>query len=72
MGGVMEHTIKKRIIEFKDGFEEWYYFGDINQDHRHIKIQNLVCLTDRKAINKARQIIGNKKAVIKIEEVSDE
>ena len=71
-GGVMEHTIKKRKIEFKDGFEYWYYFGDLNQEHRYIKIQNLVCSTDRKAINKARKIIGNKKAMIKIEEVFDE
>ena len=44
----------------------WYNFEQIPQGHRYIKISNLYCLTDKKAINQARKIIGDKEALIEI------
>lgn len=44
--------------------ETWYDFSTLNQESRYIKINALNCGTDRKAINTARKIIGDKKAVV--------
>jgi hypothetical protein len=44
----------------------WYNFEDLPQEHRYIKIANLNCGGDRKAINQARKIIGDNKAEISI------
>tara|TARA_Y100001937_G_scaffold38336_1_gene54539 strand:+ start:620 stop:802 length:183 start_codon:yes stop_codon:yes gene_type:complete len=48
--------------------DDWYSFNQLPQDKNYIKIGALRCLTDRKAINQARKILGNKKAIIKIKE----
>ena len=52
-----------KITSYNNG---WYNFEDLPQEHNYIKICNLCCSTDRKAINRARKIIGNKKAIITI------
>ena len=44
----------------------WYDFSSLPQDHSYIKVHALKCKTDRKAINTARKIIGDKKAKITI------
>ena len=51
------------IINLNNG---WYDFSKLNQSDNYIKIDALNCGTDRKAINKARKIINNKKAIITI------
>jgi len=51
------------IINLNNG---WYDFSKLNQSNNYIKIDALNCGTDRKAINKARKIINNKKAIITI------
>ena len=48
--------------------DDWYSFGELPQGENYIKIDALRCSTDRKAINRARKILGNKKAIIKIME----
>ena len=53
------------IIKLSDN---WYSFNQLPQNNNYIKIDALRCLTDRKAINRARKILGNKKAIIKIQE----
>ena len=45
----------------------WYNFEGINQEKRYIKVYNVHCITDRKAINQARKILGDKLATITIE-----
>ena len=47
-------------------FDGWYNFETMPQENRYIKIANLRCGTDRKAINQARKILGDKKVAIKI------
>tara|TARA_B000000532_G_scaffold35169_1_gene24683 strand:+ start:3888 stop:4067 length:180 start_codon:yes stop_codon:yes gene_type:complete len=47
---------------------DWYSFNELPQEGNYIKIDALRCSTDRKAINRARKILGNKKAIIKIKE----
>jgi hypothetical protein len=44
----------------------WYEFNEIPQENRYIKIEALNCGTDRKAINTARKILGDKNAQIEI------
>ena len=56
------HTLGKTSEIIKDG--DWYNFELIPQEHRYIKICNLCCKTDRKAINQARKIIGNPQAKV--------
>ena len=51
------------IINLNNG---WYDFSKLNQSNNYIKIDALNCGTDRKAINRARKIINNKKAIITI------
>ena len=51
------------IINLNNG---WYDFSKLNQSDNYIKIDALNCETDRKAINRARKIINNKKAIITI------
>ena len=51
------------IINLNNG---WYDFTKLNQSNNYIKIDALNCGTDKKAINKARKIINNKKAIITI------
>ena len=51
------------IINLNNG---WYDFSKLNQSNNYIKIEALNCGTDRKAINRARKIINNKKAIITI------
>ena len=51
------------IINLNNG---WYDFSKLNQSNNYIKIDALNCGTDRKAINRARKIIYNKKAIITI------
>jgi hypothetical protein len=53
---IMSYTIKKNGC--------WYNFESIPQEHRYIKICNLNCGTDRKAINQARKIIGDPHAKV--------
>ena len=50
----------------------WFNFEELPQEGNYIQIHNMNCGTDRKAINRARKIIGDKKAKIVIKEVSDE
>ncbi|MDP8292331.1 MAG: hypothetical protein P9M04_00785 [Candidatus Orphnella occulta] len=47
----------------------WYNFESLPQENRYIKINALNCGTDRKAINTARKILGNKQAIITIHAV---
>jgi len=42
----------------------WYNFEEIPQENRYIKIASLRSGTDRKAINLARKILGDKLANI--------
>ena len=51
------------IINLSNG---WYDFSKLNQSNNYIKIDALNCGTDKKAINRARKIINNKKAIITI------
>ena len=51
------------IINLNNG---WYDFTKLNQSNNYIKIDALNCETDRKAINRARKIINDKKAIITI------
>jgi len=51
------------IINFNNG---WYDFSKLNQSANYIQIHFLNCGTDRKAINKARKIINDKKAIVTI------
>lgn len=46
----------------------WYDFTKLDQSNNYIKIDALNCQTDRKAINRARKIIKDKKAQILIKE----
>ena len=55
------------IIKLNDN---WYSFNQLPQDNNYIKIDALRCQTDRKASNRARKILGNKKAIIKVKEKS--
>ena len=55
--------MEKIIINLNNG---WYDFTKLNQSNNYIKIDALNCGTDRKAINKARKIINDKKAIITI------
>jgi hypothetical protein len=61
---IMSYTIKK--------IGYMYNFESIPQEHRYIKICNLNCGTDRKAINQARKIIGDPhaKVAVLIEDLS--
>ena len=45
----------------------WYNFEALDQSHRYIKVANVCSGTDRKAINQARRILGDKQAPITIE-----
>ena len=62
-----EKIMTYTIIKLNDN---WYSFNQLPQDNNYIKIDALRCQTDRKAINRARKILGNKKAIIKIKEKS--
>jgi multisubunit Na+/H+ antiporter MnhE subunit len=53
------------IINLNNG---WYDFSKLDQSNNYIKIHALNCQTDRKAINRARKIIKDKKAIITIKE----
>jgi len=44
----------------------WYDFTKLDQSNNYFKISALNCMTDKKAINRARKIINNKKAIITI------
>lgn len=46
----------------------WYDFKSLPQEGRYIKIHALNCGTDRKAVNTARKIVGDKTAQIEIKE----
>ena len=45
----------------------WYDFTKLDQTHRYIKVNSLKGSTDRKAINRAKTIIGDKRAKIVVE-----
>ena len=62
-----EKIMTYTIIKLNDN---WYSFNQLPQDNNYIKIDALRCQTDRKAINRARKILGNKKAIIQIKEKS--
>ena len=49
---------------------EWYDFSELPQEHNYIKFAVMNGGTKRKAINKARKIIGDKKAKIIVKEVA--
>jgi hypothetical protein len=42
----------------------WFNFEELPQEGNYLQIHNMNCGTDRKAINRARKIIGDKKAKI--------
>ncbi len=44
----------------------WYNFEALDQSKSYIKICNLNCGTDRKAINQARKMIGEVTAEIEV------
>ena len=44
----------------------WYDFTKLDQSNNYIKISALNCMTDKKAIKQARNILNNKKAQILI------
>jgi|Laugresbdmm110dd_1035094.scaffolds.fasta_scaffold348096_1 hypothetical protein len=54
------------VIKAKNG---WYNFEKLDQSKLYMKICNLNCGSNLKAINMARKIIGDKKANIIIKEV---
>ena len=56
----------KKIYEVIRLYGGWYNFEKISQENNYIKVHNLRCNTDRKAINQAKKIIGDKKANVKI------
>ena len=65
------HTIYRGRVVAKETIHHitflgngWYNFEKLDQTKRYIKIANLRCGTDRKAINRARKIIGDPKAAI--------
>ena len=57
------------IIKLQNG---WYNFEKIDQSRLYMKVCNLNCQSDIKAINTAKKIIGDKKAsvIIKQQEVA--
>lgn len=48
----------------------WYSFKSLPQEKRYIKYEALNCGTDRKAINTARKIVGDKTAQIIIKDLA--
>lgn len=48
----------------------WFNFEELPQEGAYIQIHNMNCGTERKAINRARKIIGDKKAKIIVKEVA--
>jgi len=44
----------------------WYDFTKLDQSNNYIKISALNCMTDKKAIKQARNILNNKQAQILI------
>lgn len=54
------------FIVYKLKLNGWYDFSAIPQHNNYIKVHGLNCGTDRKAINQAKRILGDKKAVISI------
>ena len=57
------------VIKLQNG---WYNFEKIDQSKLYMKVCNLNCQSDIKAINTAKKIIGDKKAsvIIKQQEVA--
>jgi len=49
------------IVNLSNG---WFDFSKLNQSNNYIIVNALKCGTERKAINRARKIINNKKAII--------
>ena len=49
------------IINLNNG---WYDFSKLDQSNNYIKISALNCMTDKKAIKQARNILNNKQAQI--------
>ena len=56
------------ITRMLDG---WYNFESLPQETRYIKVFHLRCGTDRKAINQARKIVGNKEETIEVKSMID-
>jgi len=48
----------------------WYDFTKLNQSGSYMKICNLRCVTDEKAIKQARSILHNQEAIIEVREVA--
>ena len=46
----------------------WYDFTKLDQSNNYIKISALNCMSDKKAIKQARNILNNKQAQILIKE----
>jgi len=57
----MEYVVLK-------GQNGWYNFTEIDQSNSMIRIENLCCKTDKKAIKQAQIIIGDRDAKIIIKE----
>ena len=55
------------VLKGKNG---WYNFTEIDQSNSMIRIDNLCCETDKKAIKQAKNIVGNKNAKIIIKEAA--
>lgn len=60
---VRKVNMENIILNLNNG---WYDFSKLDQSNNYIKIDALNCQTDRKAINRARKIIKDKKAIITI------
>lgn len=56
--------MENKIVRLGNG---WYGFKKLNQSQMYIKINALKCSSDRKAINQARMILRDKKAIVEIE-----
>lgn len=56
------------IYEIEHYGDKWYSFKNIPQDSRYVKIDSLRCETEQKAINRAKRMLGDAVAIIKVVE----
>ena len=57
-----------RVTKTKRSQDTIYYFDKLDQSKNYIRVDSLFLSSDRKAVNRARKILNDPKAVILIEE----
>ena len=62
--------MREYVISKSNWGSGWFNFESLPQECNFIQIHNLYCGTEKKAINSARNLIGDKKAKVLIKEVA--